>query len=812
MHPKYSIKILFNLLKAQAVRTVLVGAICLPALALAQTPAVIVPTVPGAPSAATSALGGTTPATGRAGAAPAQATSTADYGATPQLAMPPTSASPSLNRQQYSTSARPAAGSSDAIDLALPELKNAEQSQQITRRERVVEFQKFVFETSGQALPLFGYGFFDGGRFTSSANAPVPADYVIGPGDEIQLHVWGAVDADLRLTVDRNGQISVPKAGTFVIAGVRAAQLEGVLREQIGRVYRNFQLNASMGPLRSIQIFVVGQANRPGTYLVSGNSTLITALFESGGPSATGSLRNIQVKRAGKVVSTIDLYRFIALGEKDADIKLLAGDVIVIPPAGPRIAILGAVDTPAIYELKARQETLAEVLAYGGGTLSLTSPQKVIVERIDPGAPGAQRTVEDRALDASGLKSTVRDGDVITLFKISPQFANAVTLRGNVAAPLRYPYRPGMKISDLIPEREALIRPEYYQSKNAMVQFESGTKINEVRVGREVRNLLEEVNWDYALVERLDAKAVRSTLIPFNLGRAVLNRDPRDDLELLPGDVVTVFGVNDVPVPIEKRTQFVKLGGEVKVPGLYQIVPGEKLPQLVQRAGGLTSHAFLYGTEFIREGTRKQQQTNLDLAVRQFEAEIAGASATLLQNTQDGEKALSAQTQAASQQLLLSRLKSLKATGRIALDLDPVQPVLPDLSLEDGDTITVPYPPSFVGVFGAVLTERSFILREGYLVGDYLKRAGLTRSADEDAIMVIRADGTIESDAKRANAMFTFGQGLLDRKVYPGDSIFIPEKLDRETAYTKFIRGAKDWTAIFYQFGLGAAGIKTLRQ
>ncbi len=800
---------MFNALKTRSVHTLLVATLNLPGLALAQTPTVSVPTVPGAPSAATSAFGGATPAAGRAGAA--QAAPAADYGATPQLAMPPSNPAPSLNRPQANTGARPGAEAADATDAAQPEAKSVDQSQRITRRERVTEFQKFVFETSGQALPLFGYGFFGGERFAASQNAPVPADYVIGPGDEIQLHVWGAVDADLRLTVDRNGQITVPKAGTFVIAGVRAAQLEGVLREQIGRVFRNFQLNASMGPLRSIQIFVVGQANRPGTYMVSGNATLITALFDSGGPSATGSLRNIQVKRAGKLASTIDLYRFIALGEKDADIKLLAGDVIVIPPAGPRVAILGAVDTPAIYELKSPQETLAELLSYGGGTLSLTSPQKVIVERIDPAAAGAQRTVEDRALNAAGLQSTVRDGDVVTLFKISPQFANAVTLRGNVAAPLRYPYRPGMRISDLIPEREALIRPEYYQSKNAMVQFETGTKISDTRVAREVRNLLEEVNWDYALVERLDAKAVKSTLIPFNLGRAVLNHDPRDDLLLLPGDVVTVFGVSDVPVPIEKRTQFVKLGGEVKVPGLYQITPGEKLPQLVQRAGGLTSNAFVYGTEFLREATRRQQQANLDLAVRSFEAEAAGATATVLQNTQDGDKSNSVQAQVASQQLLLSRLKALKASGRIALDLDPIQPVLPDLPLEDGDAITVPHPPSFIGVFGAVLAERSFIQRDSYTVGDYLKRAGLTRSADQDALMIIRADGTIESDAQRANAVFSFGPGLMDRKVFAGDSIFIPEKLDRETGYSKFIRGAKDWTAIFYQFGLGAAAIKTFR-
>ncbi len=804
--------------KRLAVLAWVVSALVLPSRAVAQVAPVAVPTVPGAPGAAQATFGNAAPLTGRATTMQAPGVAGPDFGAAaPSPAMPSSTQTPSLNRPSDGFASRSGTGSPEvpgakptADSFASP-AKGSDDDARRVQSLRVTEFQRFVFETSGRALPLFGYNFFAGGRFNAATNAPVPSDYLIGPGDEIRLTLWGAVDADLRLTVDRDGQVSVPKVGTINLTGVRATQLESVLRAQIGRMFRGFQLSATLGPLRSIQVFVVGQANQPGTYLVSGASTLVSALFDSGGPAATGSLRGIQLKRDGKVVSTIDLYRFIAQGEKAMDIKLLSGDVIVIPPAGPRVAVLGAVDTPAIYELKSAQESLGDLLAYGGGTLAITSPQKAVLERVDPSVPSAQRTVEERTLDAPGLKSTVRDGDILTLFKISPQFTNAVTLRGNVAAPLRYPYRAGMRISDLIPEREALIRPEYYQSKNMMVQFESGLNIGTDRVMREVRNLLEEVNWDYALVERLDAKAVRSQLIPFNLGRAVLNRDPADDLLLLPGDVVTVFGVNDVPVPMEKRTQFVRLGGEVKVPGLYQIQAGETLPQLVVRAGGFTGNAFVYGTEFYRESTRKQQQTNLDLAVRRYESEVMGTSIFTLQNTRD-DQAAGLQGQLASQQMLLSRLKALKATGRVALDLEAARPALPAIVLEDGDVVTVPYPPSFVGVFGAVLTERSLVHRPNYRVNDYLQRAGLTRFADDDATMIIRADGTIESNAQKADSFFSYGAGMGNRDIYPGDSIFIPEKLDRETGYNRFVRGLKDWTSIFYQFGLGAAAIRTLNQ
>jgi len=675
----------------------------------------------------------------------------------------------------------------------------------------ITEYQRFVQETTGRSLPLYGYNLFGAGAFPALQNVPVPSDYVIGPGDEIDLKLWGAVDGDVRLGVDRNGQISIPRVGTLNVAGTRASQLESVLRTQIGRVYNNFQVSATLGQLRSIQVFVVGQARRPGAYTVSSLSTLVSALFESGGPAATGSMRRIQLKRDGKIVSTIDLYKFITEGDKSADARLLPGDVIVIPPAGPRVAVVGALDQPAIYELADAEEPLGKVLAYGGRTQALTTPHKVLIERIDAGKAKAPRSVDERALDARGLQSTVRDGDVVTLFKISPEFGNAVTLRGNVAAPLRYAYRPGMRVADLIPERDALIVPDYYTRRNLTVQYETGRGVSADRVAGDVKNLLSEINWDYAVVERLDANEVRSQLIPFNLGRAVRDKDPAANLELLPGDIVTIFGVNDLPVPVEKRTQYVRLGGEVKVPGVYQLQPGETLDQLVRRVGGFTQNAFAYGTVFVRESTRVQQQANLDRATRRLEADINAQAATALQNLKDSDKGDILQAQLASQRLLLGRLQGLRASGRIALDMDPRSPNLPPIVLEDGDQITVPAMPSFVGVFGAVTAETSFIHRFNYTVRDYLDRAGPTRDADDSYVMVIRADGTVEGGSIASRSIFSFESGILDKRLNPGDAIFVPEKLDRRTAYSRFIEGAKDWTTIFYQFGLGAAGLKVLK-
>ncbi len=381
-----------------------------------------------------------------------------------------------------------------------------------------------------------------------------------------------------------------------------------------------------------------------------------------------------------------------------------------------------------------------------------------------------------------------------------------------VVAPPSYAHRLGTRVSHRIRRCEALIQGDYYVRKNAMVQFESGTAVSRGRVVNDVKNLLEEINWDYAVVERLDPKEVRSILIPFNLSKAVREKDPVNNLELLPGDVVTIFGVSEVPVPIEKRTQFVSIGGEVKVPGIYQLKSGETLSQLIQRAGGLTTDAFAYGTVFTRESTRRQQQANLDQAVRRMEADIAGQTASELQNITSGDKAIGIDAQVQSQRILAARLRNLKASGRISLEMTPVNPVFPDLKLEDSDRIIVPNSPDFIGVVEAVMAETSFIYRANATANNYLTRAGATRDAEVESAMIIRADGSVETDLSATNSWFGRGTTVLSRLMYPGDTLFVPEKVDRRTGYSKFIQGAKDWTAILYQFDIGAAALKTLRQ
>jgi protein involved in polysaccharide export with SLBB domain len=298
------------------------------------------------------------------------------------------------------------------------------------------------------------------------------------------------------------------------------------------------------------------------------------------------------------------------------------------------------------------------------------------------------------------------------------------------------------------------------------------------------------------------------------LGRAVLGGQASDNIKLEAGDQVALFTTTQVAVPAEKRSQMVTLSGEVAVPGKYQLQPGDTLSDLIKRAGGLGKYAFAYGTVFTRESTRSQQQDNLNKAVRLARAQADAQTAALARSATDPEKAAIAQAQIAGQQQLIKRMEEIKATGRVSLDLDPGNPEFPAIALEDGDVITVPQRPSFVGVFGEVYSESALIHKPQLTIADYLNKAGVTRDADLDNLIVVRADGTVESSGN-SDSLWSrsalWGAGFQDKKLNPGDSIFVPSALDRRTAYTLFIQGAKDWTTLIYQFALGAAAFKTLR-
>lgn len=685
------------------------------------------------------------------------------------------------------------------------------------------EFQDFVEQSIGRVLPMFGYNLFLGvpSTFAPVENIPVTPDYVIGPGDEVMIRAWGQVDVDHRAVVDRNGVINIPRVGNVSVAGIRYQALEGYLKNAIGRIFRNFDLSVALGQLRSMQVFVVGHARRPGNYTVSSLSTLVNAVFAAGGPAVTGSMRSIQLKRGNQLVTDFDLYDLLLKGDKSKDVPLLPGDVIYFSPISNLAAIAGSVNEPAIYELKGKT-TLDDLIRLSGGLSTTASGQKVTVERIDE---RKVRKVDEFELARAGLSRELKDGDLVRVFALSPKFDNAVTLRGSVASPGRYPWREGLRVRDIIPDKDALIAPDYWRRQNrppaaAAVAPQQGDAVQQgqgraplvgtidpLRLRIEVKRSYEEINWDYAVVERLNYDDLTTMLIPFHLGRAILENDPSNNVPLRPGDVVTIFSKEDIQVPVARQTKYVRLEGEIATSGIYQIMPGETLRQLVARVGGLTANAYLFGSEFTRESTRVFQQQRLDEAIdfldREIQRNFSGAAAGSLTK----EDAETAKLQAEGQRQLVARLRQIRATGRIVLELSPERAQLrdlPDLALDDGDRFVVPARPSTVSVVGAVYNQNAFLYRAEQRVSDLLFRAGgPTRDADTDSLYVVRADGSVISK-RQAGWLFDNFQG---QRLMPGDTVVVPESLTK-FSWTKELR---DWSQIFYQFALGVAGLKVLQ-
>jgi len=664
------------------------------------------------------------------------------------------------------------------------------------------EFQEFVAQSVGRYLPLFGFNLFEGvpTTFAPVDRIPVTPDYVVGPGDEILIRAWGQVDIDYRAVVDRNGMINIPRVGNVNVAGIRYQDLTGYLRNAIGRIFRNFQLNVALGQLRSIQIFVVGQAKRPGSYTVSSLSTLVNAIFASGGPSPRGSMRHIQLKRGDKTVTEFDLYDLLLKGDKSKDVQLLPGDVIYIPPVSALAAVYGSVNEPAIYELKGKA-TLDDLIQLSGGLATTAEGRRVTVERIED---RKVRKMDEFTLDKVGLARGLKDGDLVRVYALSPRIENAVTLRGAVASPGRYAWREGLRVRDIIPDKDALIVPDYWQRQNRVPEV---LVAGQQRLRVDIRRTFDEINWDYALIERLDYSDLTTLLITFNLGRAVVEGDQSNNVPLRPGDVVTIFSKADFQVPISKQTKYVRLEGEFLAPGIYQILPGETLRQLVGRVGGFTANAYLFGSDFTRESTREFQQRRLDEAIEFLEKEIQRTLASAAGGATEKEDVEGARLRAEGQKLLVARLRQARATGRIVLELPIEQPQmkdLPELALEDGDRFLVPSRPSTVSVIGAVYNQNAFIYRSEQRVSDYLSRAGgPTRDADTGSIYVVRADGSVVS--QRQFSSF-FGGGVAGERLTPGDAIVVPEDFEK----WRFTKALKDWTQILYQFALGVVGLKVL--
>ena len=660
------------------------------------------------------------------------------------------------------------------------------------------EFQLFIGRSTGQALPMFGRKLFQGeGGFTPAGNIPVMADYLVGPGDELLVRAWGQVDINLRLIVDRNGAINVPKVGVLQVAGLKANQLEGFIKAQVGRVFKNFEMNVAFGRLHSIKVLVVGHAQRPGNYTVSSMSSLLSTLFAAGGPSSVGSMRRIELRRNNEVITELDLYDLLLKGENAKDRSLLNGDIIRVFPLGPLVALTGSVQLPGIYELKG-EETVEDILEAAGGLTATAFSAQLTMERI---TTNALRKVVELKLDDQGRKTKVQNGDLIQVLPISARFDRVVTLNGHVAAPRRSPWKVGMRISELIPDTSYLIPRQFWQRKNNLA--EGGGGLSPIGL---TRGLLQEINWEYATITRLNKKTLKNDLIVFNLGAAIKENALDQNHLLNPGDVVTIYNKRDIRVPRKKQVVLVSIEGEVERPGVYSIKSGETLATLVKKVGGFTSDAYPYAAVFTRESIRQSEQKKKDAIIRRLESSFLGETARLQAVSTSGDETTQVQDQVQFRRSRLQKMKEAPVLGRLSLEIDlnaATQNDLPNIVLEDGDSLVIPAKQKAVFVIGEVYNSNTLTHYDKFTLNDYLSKAGgATRLADEKRIYVVKANGVVMARNESWWKRSSFGGKLLN----PGDAIVVPEDLEPTT----FKKELKDWAEIASNFALGMAALKVL--
>jgi len=469
--------------------------------------------------------------------------------------------------------------------------------------DRPGDFETYVQKlVGGQGLRRFGADLLTGLQPTGEStdyNPIVPADYTLRAGDELVLTLWGSVDADLRLTVDRSGRISIPRVGPVMVSGVRYADLPDVISRSVAKVFKNYQLSVSLGQLRGVRVYVTGFVSKPGSAVFSSLSTLAQALLRAGGPSMAGSFRNIQLKRGREVVAKFDLYDLLLKGDRSADQVLQADDVIHVGPIGPQVALLGSVNRPAIFELKPG-ELLEDVLRMAGGFSAVADSRRLALERLD--GRGTNNSIRQMDLPTAG-RTELANGDVLRAFNATEitwptaQQSKRVRIEGEVARPGEFVLPPASSLADALraaggPTASAYVYATEFtresvrltQQKNydrALRDFETqittATASRATSTTEEAAALSSAAMSNSRLMEQL--RSVRPS------GRIVLQLSPSSsslpDLTLEDGDRLY----------IPARPTTVGVFGSVFSAGSYLHSPSRTLGEYLRLAGGPTRGA-----------------------------------------------------------------------------------------------------------------------------------------------------------------------------------------------------------------------------
>jgi protein involved in polysaccharide export with SLBB domain len=448
------------------------------------------------------------------------------------------------------------------------------------------------------ALKPFGYELFKDATstFAPVTDVPVPSDYVVGPGDQLVVQLFGSQNRTLRLTVGRDGKINFPELGPINVGGQTFVRVAADLEQRVERQMIGVRASIGMGDTRSIRVFVMGEANRPGSYTVSGLGTITSALYAAGGLKPFGSLRDIQLKRAGAVIRRLDLYDLLLRGDTSDDARILSGDVIFIPPVSATVAVDGEVHRPAIYEIKGNT-SVADIVRLAGGTTSEADPTRAALVRVND---ARRRVVVDVPLsESAGRGEMLRNGDSLRILRLRPTLDQGVTVEGHLFRPGPVAWHDGIRITDVI------------------------GSVDELRADADI---------NYILVRREQPPDRRIVLLSADLAAALRNPASVENIPLMPRDRLIVFdtdaGRQQVIAPIldeirrqsriNQPSEIVRVDGRVKARGDYPLEQKMRVSDLLRAGGGLQDAAYGSKAELTRyrvtEDSRQTQLVEVDLA------------------------------------------------------------------------------------------------------------------------------------------------------------------------------------------------------
>ena len=687
-----------------------------------------------------------------------------------------------------------------------------------------------------KGLTQFGYNLFS--QMSSNvSNLVVPGgNYVLGPGDVLNIRIWGTnIDAQVVSTIARDGTINLPKVGVIYIAGTRLKDARKVILREALKYIQGINIRVSLKSLRSIEVYVLGAVNSPGLQMVPAFSTVLNALMQAGGVKKIGSLRRIRVYRNGRLYKKVDLYDFILKGDTHSDILLADRDVIFVPHIGKTVAIVGAVKQSGIYELKDEKD-LKDILGFTGSVLPQAFLGRIYIRRYSNNREFVVKDI-DASTSSMWRHVPIRDGDLIEFTYVNNSWPKTVQLLGHVWRPETFNYRKGLRLSDVLSSPSQL-RPGAITDFCLLYRYNPSTTLFDVKriplgevfahkfdmplrpydrikvlsrkeYGISYKVVIEGAVWrpgNYIYRPGLTLKGLLALAggpkMGANLGHIELSRQHISASSVLTQHVVLSYGrdgnfklmpLDYVFVPLIKdayELKTVTIKGEVRYPGTYRIKAGEKVSDLIIRAGGFTPYAYFYGAKYTNKKAREIQQRSINSLIQELELRANTAVSTQVQTAVSKEEIEGVKAMEIGIQRFIKRLKNIKPEGRVAIsltDLKTFRGSKYDFELSDGDTLYIPRRPNFVAVVGSVYSPGAFLYDSNKRVKDYLKMAGgPTKNADSKYIYVLKANGEVISKAQGG-----FFNSFMEQKLMPGDTIVVPENFER-IPYLRLIKDISD--------------------